>query len=1476
MRLRLKGNQDVLDSVEIINQSLTDTGTILKGISDKGKLLDGLSRKLKGLTDQLALVTRQLAAANKPGASGGGTGSGSGSGNTANLLQQQQNLQNAVNNTTKSVAQLRKELAGTGQGTQAYNDLVKQIGHAKGEAKLLNDQIREQQRIFEQTKSTFGDYRDLELRLQSIRAEYKLLDEAGRNSTAGKALKENIQALDKELKDIDASIGVYTRNVGNYASAFDAFGTVATRVAAAAGITVGLDEFIQANKDASDAVADVAKTANISIESVRKFQEVLKGNDTRTTLVDQLKIAEIGGQLGVAETQLENFTIQVDKVNVALGDEFGNNVEEVTRVTGGLRNVFKELQTDNVGDDVLKIANALNVLSADGNATAPIISDLANRIGGVAAPLGASAASIFGLSTTLNELNVTAERGGSGVVRILTEIAKAPDKFASIAGVGAKEFRQLVEKDIVGALALVTKKTQESATSNVQFVQTLDELKITGVGELEVFQKLGSSYDLYQKRVQQAGAALKDTASITQEFEKKNQTFGASIDKLKNALVNLTVNTDFQDFLSAGINGITGFINVLAGLPKLISENKTEFIALGLAILAFNQQSIIASIAAIRQSAAYLLLTDATRRQALSQGILNTVTKAGPFLAVIAAVYLAVKAYQTFNQSIDAAANAAEHLKDAQSEIAKETASEASALRKNIEILKNAASSTKQRTDAIEALKKAYPEYLQGMNLEKLSISELTTLQSRLTEEIIRGVAERKKSAALDEIAGKIIDNQFRIAAVQKDRKAATTSETLAFAGGTGFNGQLAQQRIIEGLTQKAKELQDEYAKTSEAFDNAFNLRNNGTGDIAASAAEEIQRERAESAKNAIVNIRKSTDAELRVIDTDAAKEELERRKKLQERLKELADQRLKDEKAAADNIYKLQQDLIKKTFDGRIQISKNDTARAISALVGSPAQIEAQRLLLQTQLKNTIADIEAERTAAIAKALADIQAFKLQAQQAAANATADSANNRLDAASRLSQIDEFKAKSSSTSTQSSLDKQLAANLITQDEYDAKTKENAQSLQRELLEIRQNQFVSEKAIVFQVQQAQLEALNAGYQAELQAAKDADAARIANLQAAKDTGAIDDEAFQQAAIDSDAIFKQTKLDAERKFREDQAEIIQDAAIKTIETETQLAEDQRAIQAETDAQKLESARRTRDQVAAYQNAQYEVLGAYVQGVSALLSADVENRKQYGNILKVLALAEIAINLRKELSAISLAAVQAGAATGPFGIFTAGTIYAAQAATAIVKAAFNAAGVLAQKFEYGGTIPTDQSEARTGGNIPSGSGMITGKPHSQGGVKAMYNNRLVEFEGGEYHLRNGKETYIINRKSTGKFKDTLLRLSDNPNRFSAARKNAASKINSFSGWGRPLKYAAGGLAPAPLDLKPLSAPQIQTSTTILANAAGREEVQAILQLANSALAMASAANNRIDVLQVINDPAETLAVGAAQAAIKQTRNL
>ena len=71
-----------------------------------------------------------------------------------------------------------------------------------------------------QNDRKFGDSLvELSAQLTQLKQEYRGLTAAQRESMEGKAMLENIKNLDKTLKDADASMGDFQRNVGNYQSA---------------------------------------------------------------------------------------------------------------------------------------------------------------------------------------------------------------------------------------------------------------------------------------------------------------------------------------------------------------------------------------------------------------------------------------------------------------------------------------------------------------------------------------------------------------------------------------------------------------------------------------------------------------------------------------------------------------------------------------------------------------------------------------------------------------------------------------------------------------------------------------------------------------------------------------------------------------------------------------------------------------------------------------------------------------------------------------------------------------------------------------------------------------------------------------------------------------------------------------------------------------------------------------------------------
>lgn len=504
----------------------------------------------------------------------------------------------ALKSNREEVKKLNEEIKKVTVGTKEYRQYAEQLVKTKVEAAQLRDRQRELNKEFQATRVPTDSLAGLRLEYGKLTAQINTLSRAERESNFGKNLIKNAASVKKEIDGIEQSVGRFTGNVGNYSSALNSFvGFVKSSLGPLAALAAA-QKIISNNAAVSDRVADVAKAADISIESVNRLADVLEKRLTRTSLIDQLGIAEIGGKLGVAEKDLFSFVEAVDVVNVALGDQFGGSVEQTTDVIGKLRNVLTDIRTDNIGKDIQNIGNALNFLEAQGAASAGTIADFAGRIAGAGRNLGVTSGQIIGVSATLDELGVNAERGASSYVRILQRVASSPEAFAKAAGVSAKEFTQLVNEDIAGAVNLFLSKINDQKLSNTELQKVLKTLKLEGVGTVETVGKLGQNMELLNRRTEEAGKSLKSTDSIQQEFEKKNQTLGAAVQNLTNAFFNLTTSSSIGGFLSGVINSISSLISEIAlASDKLFDfSGATEGAAIAQDILSESTDAAAAAI----------------------------------------------------------------------------------------------------------------------------------------------------------------------------------------------------------------------------------------------------------------------------------------------------------------------------------------------------------------------------------------------------------------------------------------------------------------------------------------------------------------------------------------------------------------------------------------------------------------------------------------------------------------------------------------------------------------------------------------------------------------------------------------------------------------------------------------------------------------------------------------------------------------
>ena len=874
------------------------------------------------------------------------------------LVVQDVGLTARIEQTRQQIRDLNKEIR-QNPGPERFAQIAAELSKNRRELTELNKQQKELNREMNALKVPKDSLAGLRLEYSKLSQAVAQLSAEERKSQFGQSLIKNARNVKAEIDGVEQSIGRFTGNVGNYRSALNGIG----QAFAALGIGASLGEIIGINTRISDSIADVAKTAGITTAEAQKLADTLEFRDTRTSLVDQLQIAQIGGQLGIANNQLETFTESVDVLNVSLGDQFGG-VEEITRVIAGLRNVLTDFRTDDVSGDVLKLGNALNFLEAQGAATAPTIAEFVNRLAGSAVPLGVSTEKIFGLSTALAELSINPERGATAISSLLIEIARAPDVFAKSLGFSKKEtedFANLVSTDLVGALTLVSQTIAEGGDGTKNFAQTLDDLGIGRQGAIEALGKLGGNVELVNTRIRESGEALQATDSVYAEFDKKNNNAAAAVAKLQNSIVNLIASEGAQDAIEGVAKAVTNLVSVFGDALKVISENTTEFAALGIALASLSgpgqkvaavigqlipllnssaAASATATVATEAQTVATVEATAATRFWAAAQAAL-------PLLYLVASIYAIVKAIEIYNTNLSAADKATRAVADAQEEIAQSSAKEVAALNASIGVLKDSTASQDERAAAIKRLNEQYPEYLQGIDLEKQSTAQLTVIQRELTNEIVRGAAARAKATAQAEVAGRIVAKELELAELRRKQD----------EGGFSFQDRAF---LIRKEEEQLKSLRSELDEVGKQFDQVFALDRPAQSSVLNLVDPKSLKEQ--------TDITKLTIAELEKLGTDAAKAEIARRRKtsgdLSKEEQAAAEKRKREKEKAAEDEAKAveaQQKRIQEinksirdlqlgdenTFDGKLEALEN---RRVDALQKNADRLEVLRAKVSQQ----------------------------------------------------------------------------------------------------------------------------------------------------------------------------------------------------------------------------------------------------------------------------------------------------------------------------------------------------------------------------------------------------------------------------------------------------------------------------------------------------------------------------------------------
>ena len=118
--------------------------------------------------------------------------------------------------------------------------------------------------------SASGSYYEMNAAMLELQKRYKALSEADRESSVGKNLIAQANALNNKLKEIDSQFGNYQRNVGNYASSWNGLQMQVQQIARELpNAALGLNMFIIAISNNLPMLIDEIKRTSDEVQRLR-------------------------------------------------------------------------------------------------------------------------------------------------------------------------------------------------------------------------------------------------------------------------------------------------------------------------------------------------------------------------------------------------------------------------------------------------------------------------------------------------------------------------------------------------------------------------------------------------------------------------------------------------------------------------------------------------------------------------------------------------------------------------------------------------------------------------------------------------------------------------------------------------------------------------------------------------------------------------------------------------------------------------------------------------------------------------------------------------------------------------------------------------------------------------------------------------------------------------------------------------------
>ena len=411
---------------------------------------------------------------------------------------------------------------------------------------------------------------DLQKAAAELQAE---LSKAERGTVKYIQASERLREVNGQIKEVkrsweehDNQIAATVKRRASYVLVYAGFNEVWGRI----------KQLYQANLELSDSMADIQKTTGLSAESVAELSKEIDSIDTRTAQQDLHDLAYEAGKLGIsAKEDVLGFVKAGNQLLVALGEDLGG--AEAVRQLMKVNAILGETQKLGVEKALLATGSAINEISQTSRASAGPIVDIVTRIGAIGNAAGMSMSDLIALGGTIDALGQNAEMSGTALNTFISTLTSNTTEVAQAVGLSDEYLKNLINQGrTIEAVIAVFEKMKAMGGLDV-LAPIMKDLGSDGERIKQVLVTLSKGVDELKAQVFTSSQAFKEATSVTDEYNIKNESAMAIMQRMGNAIK--------ENFINSGlVEWITDVLRWMYNLPAVIERNRKAFLALKIVI----------------------------------------------------------------------------------------------------------------------------------------------------------------------------------------------------------------------------------------------------------------------------------------------------------------------------------------------------------------------------------------------------------------------------------------------------------------------------------------------------------------------------------------------------------------------------------------------------------------------------------------------------------------------------------------------------------------------------------------------------------------------------------------------------------------------------------------------------------------------------------------------------------------------------